>query len=217
MGVVDNDYVKSRILIGEVHAKIGLPIESYISGMNLSTEHITQQIQASSLPQETRNATVLAVGKLLHLDTAIITGTYHHRTNDLLNIQNRAVMELSTPVIRIWPGIVMLPLIGVIDTSRAQQIIERLLESVVANEAKVALLDVSGVSTIDTHVAQHLIKTVTAATMLGAKVIVTGISPESSQTLTNLGVNLGDMRTLGNLQNGIREAFKLIDRKVTAC
>ncbi len=213
-GVVDDDYVSSRIAVGELHAKIGLPIENYIAAMNFSGDYISRQIYTSKLSQADSNATILAKNKLLSFDTMIVIGTYHHRTNDLLAIQNRAVMELSTPVIKIWPSIVMLPLIGVIDTGRAQQIIERLLESIVSNEARVAILDVSGVSTIDTNVAQHLMKTVTSATMLGAHVIVTGISPDASQTLTNLGVNLGEMKTMGNLQNGIREAFKQINRKV---
>jgi len=123
--------------------------------------------------------------------------------------QHRLLLELSTPVLKVWDQVVLLPLIGTIDTQRASQIIENLLQSIVANEARVAVIDVTGVPSIDTHTAQHLIMTVSAAEMLGAKVLITGISPVISQTLVRLGVDISTIHAFGPLRAGIAEALRL--------
>lgn len=135
---------------------------------------------------------------------------------ELIAQQSRSLLELSTPAINLQDGILLLPLIGVVDTLRAQQIMENLLQAIVAHESRVALLDITGVPIIDTQVAQHLMKSVAAAKMLGADVIVTGISPESAQTLVTLGVDLRSIRTMGSLQAGIREAFRLIGKQIVS-
>jgi len=136
--------------------------------------------------------------------------------NDL-RVQTETILELATPVIKIWDGVLLLPLVGAIDTARAQQIIENLLNSIVENEAELAILDLSGVPVVDTAVARHIIKTVNAAKMLGAKTILTGFSPEVSQTLVTLGVDLSNITTCGSLKTGISKAFSLIGKKVISC
>lgn len=128
--------------------------------------------------------------------------------------QRQAIQELSTPVIEVWDEILILPLIGTIDTSRARQIIENLLNSIVRTQAQAAIIDITGVPVVDTKVANHLIKTVEAAKMLGADVILTGVSPHNAQTLVNLGVELGNIATKSSLQAGLRLAFELTKRKV---
>lgn len=134
----------------------------------------------------------------------------------IIEAQCRSIMDLSTPVINLWDGIVMMPLIGVIDTARAKQITEYLLESIADNGATVALLDITGVPVMDTSVAQHLLKTVIAARMLGSEVILTGISPEAAQTLVKLGIDLSQVKTLGTLSAGLAQAFGMRGQHVTA-
>ena len=134
--------------------------------------------------------------------------------NERLRRQSETILELSTPVVKLWDEVVLLPLVGVIDTRRAQQMMERLLNAIVANEARVALIDVTGVPIIDTAVARHLLMMVSAAKVLGAEVVITGFSPIIAQTLTTMGVDFAALRTRGSLRSGIDEVLMLIDSQI---
>src|ERR1700736_6062858 len=128
--------------------------------------------------------------------------------------QQEAIRELSTPVLQVRERLLILPIIGVIDPQRARQLTEQLLRGIRTNRAKVVVLDITGVPYIDSPVANHLVQTVEAARLLGATVIVTGLSPEIAQTLVNIGVDLGKMNTVGDLQGGIEQAERLLGYKV---
>jgi len=128
--------------------------------------------------------------------------------------QQEAIRELSTPVLQVRERLLILPIIGVIDPQRARQLTEQLLRGIRTNRARVVVIDITGVAAMDSNVANHLVLTVEASRLLGATVIVTGLSPEIAQTLVNIGVDLGKMNTVGDLQGGIEEAEHLLGYKV---
>ena len=124
--------------------------------------------------------------------------------------QQEAIRELSTPVLQVRDRLVVLPIIGMLDAQRARQLTEQLLGAIQANRARVVVLDITGVATIDLAVANHLVHTVEAARLMGASAIITGLSSRIAQTLVDLGVDLSMMRTVGDLQGGLEEAERLI-------
>ena len=128
--------------------------------------------------------------------------------------QQEAIRELSTPVLPVRSRLLILPIIGIIDPQRARQLTEQLLRGVRVNRARVVVMDITGVPAMDATVANHLVQTVEAARLLGATVIVTGLSPEIAQTLVNIGVDLSKMNTVGDLQGGIEEAERVLGFKV---
>lgn len=137
--------------------------------------------------------------------TTVAVGFVQERER-VIREQQEAIRVLSTPVLKVRDRLVILPIIGMVDTERAHQLTEQLLHGVRSHRAKVVVMDITGVPSVDAGVANHLVKTVEAARLLGATVILTGISPEIAQTLVTIGVDLTKMRTVGDLQGGIEMA-----------
>ncbi len=125
--------------------------------------------------------------------------------------QQEAIRELSTPVLQFRDRLLILPIIGMLDAQRARQLTEQLLGAIQQNRAKAVVIDITGVATIDISVANHLVETVEAARLMGASAIITGVSSKIAQTLVDLGVDLGMMKTVGDLQGGLEEAERLIN------
>jgi rsbT co-antagonist protein RsbR len=132
----------------------------------------------------------------------------------IIRQQQEAIRELSTPVLQVRERLLILPIIGVIDSQRARQLTEQLLRGIRNNRAKVVVVDITGVPTIDSTVANHLVQTVEASRLMGASVIITGLSSEIAQTLVTIGVDLSKMNAVGDLQGGIEEAERLLGYKV---
>src|SRR5689334_18758661 len=132
----------------------------------------------------------------------------------IIRQQQEAIRELSTPVLQVRERLLILPIIGVLDSQRARQVTEQLLRGIRHNRAKVVVVDITGVPTIDQTVANHLVKTVEASRLMGASVIITGLSAEIAQTLVTIGVDLSKMNAVGDLQGGIEEAELLLGYKV---
>ncbi|RMH70038.1 MAG: STAS domain-containing protein [Gemmatimonadetes bacterium] len=128
--------------------------------------------------------------------------------------QQALMLELSTPVIQIWEGVLTLPLIGTIDSRRADQVMENILQSIVDHKAQIVILDITGVPLVDTEVANHMIKTVEAVRLLGAECIIVGISPQIAQTIVQIGIDLTGVITRSTLQRGLLEAFEHLGFKV---
>src|ERR1700742_3313762 len=128
----------------------------------------------------------------------------------IIRQQQEAIRELSTPVLQVRERLLILPIIGVLDGQRARQLTEQLLRGIRTNRARVVVIDITGVPTIDSTVANHLVQTVDASRLMGASVIITGLSPEIAQTLVTLGVDLSKVNAVGDLQGGIEEAERLL-------
>lgn len=140
--------------------------------------------------------------------------TDRKRAEELIRQQSLEILELSTPVVQVWQGVVAAPLIGVLDSQRTQQFMERLLNRIVETNSPVALVDITGVPTIDTQTAHHLIETITAVRLLGAQVVLTGVRPAIAQTLVHLGISLSGIVTRSSLAGGLAVALELLDLKV---
>jgi rsbT co-antagonist protein RsbR len=132
----------------------------------------------------------------------------------IIRQQQEAIRELSTPVLQVRERLLILPIIGVIDSQRARQLTEQLLRGIRDNRAKVVVIDITGVPSVDSTVANHLVLTVDASRLMGATVIVTGLSAEIAQTLVTIGVDLSKMKTVGDLQGGIEEAERLLGYQI---
>ena len=149
------------------------------------------------------------------LGSFIFVSTIKNRER-VIRQQQQDMLELSTPVVQIWDRIICLPLIGTLDSRRTQLMMERLLERIVRSRAEVAILDITGVPTVDTQVANYLIKTVNAVRLLGSTCIVTGVGPAIAQTIVHLGIDLAGIITRNQLSDGIKLAFEMTRQKVVA-
>ena len=140
---------------------------------------------------------------------AFYTTEAHLKTREeVIRRQQEDMLELSTPVVKLWEGILALPLIGTLDSARTQVVMESLLEAIVQTNSRVAIIDITGVPTVDTVVAQHLLKTVTAARLMGADCIISGVRPQIAQTIVHLGINLLDVTTKATLSDAFALALK---------
>jgi rsbT co-antagonist protein RsbR len=140
--------------------------------------------------------------------------TYAAAREQIIADQAAAMLELSTPVIRLWEGIIAVPLVGTLDSARTQLVMEKLLETLVATGAEHAVLDITGVPTVDTEVAQHLLKAVSAMRLLGAECIISGIRPQVAQTIVALGIEFGDIATKATLADALVHALGRTGRKI---
>lgn len=137
----------------------------------------------------------------------VTVDAYQRGREQVILRQQQELLDLSTPVIKLWDGIVAVPLIGTLDSERTQVVMESLLEAIVEYEAVVAIIDITGVPTVDTLVAQHLLKAVAAARLMGAECIISGIRPQIAQTIVHLGVDLGDVITKSTLADALKVAL----------
>ena len=144
------------------------------------------------------------------------TEVYQKNRESIIARQQQELLELSTPVVTLWDGILALPLIGTLDSARTQVVMESLLQRIVETGSLIAILDITGVPTVDTLVAQHLLKTVAAARLMGADCIISGIRPQIAQTIVHLGVDLNSVTTKATLADAIRIALKRVGLAVTS-
>jgi len=158
--------------------------------------------------------TVWAATEILDRLALLTTEAYIVTREELIARQQQELLELSTPVVKLWDGILALPIIGTLDRSRTQVVLENLLESIVSTNSRYAIIDITGVPTVDTLVAQHLLKTITAARLMGSECIISGVRPQIAQTIVHLGINLEDVITKAKLSDALALALQKSGRSV---
>ncbi|MEU6892441.1 STAS domain-containing protein [Streptomyces sp. NPDC046557] len=151
----------------------------------------------------------LLIDRLLDAAGALSFATYVEGREEIIRRQSRQLLEVSTPVVRLWRQVVAVPLIGTLDTARTQVVMENLLQAIQDEDAQVAIIDITGVPTVDTAVAQHLMQTVRAVRLMGADCVISGIRPTIAQTIAQLGIDLVDILTRATLAEALSEAMKI--------
>lgn len=215
-GRCDLAYVENRLRVGAAHERIGLAPKWYIGAYGRYLRLIFDRLfaDASSVGVSPGEA-VKSVTKLVLFDMSLAIDTYIAANLDTVARHQAAIRELSTPVIRVQQRILLLPLVGTVDSHRAEQIMETLLMRVVEEQARAVIVDIAGVPLVDTMVADHLLKTTEAVRLLGAETILTGISAQIARTIVQLGVDISAMHTRSRLADGIELALSLCGRSIT--
>jgi rsbT co-antagonist protein RsbR len=213
-GQIDDDYVERRRRVGEMHARIGLPLNTYFAGMNMFMELFNEIVGKADIEMSEQRQINESVAKLLHLDTAIVVDTYNALVEKTLTEQSRSLMEMSTPVTEIWAGILLLPIVGIIDSQRSRDIMNATLKKIAESQARVFILDISGVGVVDTAVANHLIKITKATALMGCTCTISGVSPAIAQTIVDLGIDVGRVKTTATMQDALAHAFHHVGMQV---
>ena len=215
-GNYDLAYAEDRLRIGAIHERVGLPVKSYLGMYNFYLRAVANHLaEAYKATPERAWAAFLSLMKLTFLDIGLAIDTYIDSRERTIRVQREAIQELPTPVLPFREGVLLVPVIGLIDTERARQLTEQLLGAIRNNRAKVVVIDITGVQAVDSKVANHIVQTVEAARLMGATAIIAGVSPEIAQTMVTLGIDLGRMTTVGDLQSGIERAEELLGYAVT--
>ncbi len=212
-GRCDLPYVEDRLRVGAAHERIGLAPKWYLGAYRRYLELVHEHLYRELPPAEATLA-FRSVQRLVYFDQALAIDTYNAANLQTLDRHQAAIRELSTPVIRVYEKVLLLPLVGAIDSHRAQQVTERVLMRVVEEQARCIIIDIAGVPVVDTKVADHLVKTTAAVRLLGAETILTGITAQVARTIVQLGVDVSTMHTLTRLSDGIELALSKVGRTV---
>ena len=211
----DNSFVDARlVLVNALQEKVSPDVSWYLAAYLFFLQEVAALLRKDPGDVIEMQLAYRTLSKVVFLDLGLAIDTHVFERNHTIRAQQRDLEELSTPVLQLRPGLLILPIIGMLDTRRAQQLTEQLLQAIRSRRGKVVVLDVTGVAAVDSRVANHLIQTVDAARLMGATAIVTGVSPDVAQTLIGLGISLGNVTTVADLEGGIHEADRLLGLKV---
>jgi rsbT co-antagonist protein RsbR len=210
-GNYDAHYVEERIKLALLYSHAGLEAKLFLGAFHNLMRTIGLEVLQKAPQSATEGfARFMSLKKIAFFDLSLIVDVIVFERERVIRVQQEALRELSTPVLQIRERLLILPIIGIIDTRRARQVTESLLHAIRTHRAKVAVIDITGVPFVDSKVANHLMQTVMAARLMGALAIVTGLSAEVAQALVTLGVDLRSVRTAGDLQGGLEDAERIL-------
>jgi rsbT co-antagonist protein RsbR len=206
------EYGEQCARLGTFYSKAGFDVAVFLGALRELIQSIGTVItRDSAIKPEDVFAAVTAMQKLAFLEIGIIVDAWISERERVINqLQQEVIRELSTPVLQVRERVLILPLIGTIDSQRAVQITDSLLHAIRANRARVVVIDITGVAAVDSKVANHLLQTVAASQLMGTRVIVTGLSAEVAQSLVGLGIDLSKVNTIGDLQGGLEESDRIL-------
>jgi rsbT co-antagonist protein RsbR len=207
---IDQQWIDARRHVGQVHAHIDLPNDIYFAAMSKSFSIMSGQLRAAQPQAKDLEPTIASIGKLMYLDTYLVIEEIAHISREKISVSTRALMEMSTPVTPIWEGILLLPLLGILDSHRTQDVMSKTLAKIAETRARVLVMDISGVGAMDTAVANQLLKITKATQLMGCETILSGLSPSIARTLVDLGVNVGEVRTTATLRDSFELALRAI-------
>ena len=207
---LDEKWFASRIHVGAVHAHIDLPNDIYFAGMSMSGKSLVDRIRKIKPALKDAGEMADSVMKLIFMDSFVVIEEISRIQREKITAGSKALMEMSTPVTPIWEGILLLPLLGIVDSTRTQDIMNKTLAEIAKTRAKVFVLDISGVSAMDTAVANQLIKITKATQLMGCETIISGVSPAIARTLVELGVSIGEVKTTATLRDSFELALKAV-------
>ncbi len=213
-GRCDLTYVEDRLRVGAAHERIGLAPKWYLGAYRRYLELLHDRLDAE-LPPEQARAAFRSIKRIVFFDMTLAIDTYIAANLETLQRHQAALRELSTPVIRVHDRVLLLPLVGAIDSVRAQQIMDTVLVRIVEEKARCIIIDIAGVAVVDTKVADNLVKTTASVRLLGAQTILTGISAQVARTIVQLGVDISAMHTRSRLQDGIELALDLVGKTIS--
>ena len=215
-GVIDKEYLELRKRLGITHARIGLPLDIYFAGSDHWVSLFIGVIDSLDLNLEDYKEARRAINKVTHMDMTISVQSYGHLINETIAAQSKTLLEMSTPVTKIWNGILLLPVVGIIDSKRAQDIMNATLSKIAETQARSFILDISGVAVVDTAVANHLIKITKATRLMGCESTISGVSPAIAQTIVDLGIDVGKIKTTSNMRDALAESFQKLGLEIKA-
>ena len=207
-GTVSDEYIEGRRQIGRTHVDIGLSLGSFFSGTTAFAGTYSFMLDESDFGATEQLEMERAFNRLLRLDTALVVETYYAVVTEKIREQSRALLEMSTPVTEIWEGILLMPLVGIIDSKRAMDVMTATLASISETRARAFILDISGVGMVDTAVANHLIKITQATKLMGCESTISGVSAAIAQTIVELGIDVGSVKTTATMRDALVAAFE---------
>jgi rsbT co-antagonist protein RsbR len=210
---INDDFIAKRHRLGKIHAQMGVALEPYTEGV-AELYHLFEELFRRS--QVADFELLASFNKLFRMETCLVIYSYTEETNSMLRAQNEALRQLSTPVARLRKQVLFLPLVGLLDSSRVRDMMATVLHKIAETQARVFLLDISGIAVVDTAVADHLLRLVGSTRLMGCRTLIAGISPTIAETIVSLGIDTNNLLTTNSLEDALTQALGFVGEQITS-